>query len=169
MAASTEPPVPSAGSSTLPTRQLRERRAEITQSPISVMVRLGHHRHELPNAIRLRPRHEVLTVPAPVDDLYDLPWPAPPNHVEVLEAVTVLRGVLAALRAGACRPALTVFVQPDGRGHRRQSSSIPSSESQLPGGWGRSTRGHAGQARLRARPRSSPAQVQHAHRGRPAW
>ena len=57
-------------------------------------------------------------MPAPVDEVQDLPRLPPAGHPEVLEAVAVLRGVPAALRdwAWVLRDALTVFVEPDGWG-----------------------------------------------------
>ena len=69
--------------------------------PINGLRRLAHHRHEPPVAIRFRPRHEGLRVPAPVHDL----------------AVGVLGRVSAALRARARRAALPVFIESDERGY----------------------------------------------------
>jgi len=78
------------------------------------------HRQQHPPPVLFRPRHELLTVPVPVDDDHWRRRPVSP--VEVLEAVATDRPLARAIR-GAARPrrdALAVFIEPD----RCQVSSL---------------------------------------------
>lgn len=83
----------------------------------------SHDLHQQPVATRLRPRDELLTVVAPVDDLHRL-HRLPAVHAEMLVAEPENGLFPAALRARARRDALAVFIEPDGRGHRRCATVI---------------------------------------------